>query len=138
MLEKMLILHEGIKLKVYKCPSGFLTIGVGRNLEGRGITREEALFLLRNDIETSRKELTISFPWFKELDRARQDALIDMNFMGINKFKQFKLMIAAFEEKDYVKAAKEMLDSNCGRKARKRVNRLASIIITGQYPLDVR
>lgn len=138
MLEKMLILHEGLKLKVYKCPAGYLTVGVGRNLEGRGITREEAIHLLRNDIETSRKELTTSFPWFKELDKTRQDALIDMNFMGINKFKQFKLMIAAFEAKDYVRAAKEMLDSAWAKQVGARSKRLAGIIITGKYPLEVR
>ena len=45
----LLIRHEGIKLKPYHCTSGKLTIGIGRNLEDRGITKEEAIYLLNND-----------------------------------------------------------------------------------------
>ena len=37
--------HEGLELKVYTCTAGRLTIGYGRNLEDRGITEEEALYL---------------------------------------------------------------------------------------------
>ena len=36
-----LILHEGIKLKPYKCPAGFLSIGVGRNLITNPLTKTE-------------------------------------------------------------------------------------------------
>ena len=45
-----LIADEGLKLEPYRCSSGKLTIGVGRNLEQRGITKEEAIHLLCNDI----------------------------------------------------------------------------------------
>ena len=42
--------HESLELKPYKCTSGKLTIGVGRNLEDIGITEQEAELLLLNDI----------------------------------------------------------------------------------------
>ena len=60
-----LIVHEGLRLKPYKCPAGYLTIGVGRNVETnpiteeekkvvgdweRGITENGAKYLLKNDI----------------------------------------------------------------------------------------
>ena len=40
-----LILHEGLKLHVYKDHLGIDTIGVGRNLEDRGITDGELSFM---------------------------------------------------------------------------------------------
>jgi len=41
--------HEGLRLKPYHCPAGKLTIGIGRNLEDKGITEKEALMLLENE-----------------------------------------------------------------------------------------
>lgn len=35
------VLHENCELMPYKCPSGYLTIGVGRNLEANPFTPEE-------------------------------------------------------------------------------------------------
>ncbi|MFH1737735.1 MAG: hypothetical protein ABIH23_01920, partial [bacterium] len=58
-IEALLILHEGERLKPYRCPSekigfegrpGKLTIGVGRNIDDLGITRQESRYLLANDI----------------------------------------------------------------------------------------
>ena len=40
--------HESLELKPYKCTSGKLTIGVGRNLEDIGITEEEVFERLRH------------------------------------------------------------------------------------------
>ena len=44
-----LIRHEGLRLTPYRCPAGRLTIGVGRNLEEKGISEQEAMVLLEND-----------------------------------------------------------------------------------------
>ena len=46
----MLKRHEGLRLKPYQDTIGKLTIGYGRNLDDRGISKEEAEYLLRNDI----------------------------------------------------------------------------------------
>ena len=45
-IEEQLLLHEGLRLKPYRCTSNKLTIGVGRNLEDKGISKEEAMRLL--------------------------------------------------------------------------------------------
>ena len=39
-----LVLHEGIKLKPYKCPAGYLSIGVGRNLITNPHTRWQCIY----------------------------------------------------------------------------------------------
>ena len=48
---RQLALHEGLRLKPYKCTSGALTIGYGRNLDARGITEAEAEMMLSHDID---------------------------------------------------------------------------------------
>ena len=39
-LRKQLEMHEGKKLQSYICPAGYLTVGVGRNLEANPATGE--------------------------------------------------------------------------------------------------
>lgn len=52
---ELIKLHEGLRLKPYKCPAGKLTIGYGLNLDG-GITKEEAEILLSYRIIEIRKK----------------------------------------------------------------------------------
>ena len=56
-MREQLILHEGLKLQVYKCTSDKLTIGVGRNIEDRGISEETAMQMLDEDINIVHEEL---------------------------------------------------------------------------------
>ena len=76
-LVKKIAEHEGIVLEPYKDSLGISTIGIGRNLEGRGIddyelmhmnktleeiianglTEEEAYYLCNNDIDIVEQEL---------------------------------------------------------------------------------
>ena len=50
-IKEMLIKNEGLALQVYKCKNDFLTLGVGRNLDANGISEDEAMYLLENDIK---------------------------------------------------------------------------------------
>ena len=50
-LLKQLEDFEGLELKPYKCTSDKTTIGLGRNLDDYGITREEAYYLAQNNID---------------------------------------------------------------------------------------
>lgn len=59
---------------------GKLTIGVGRNLDEVGITKNEALYLLDNDLGRVRAELDQALPWWRELDEIRQRVMLDMGF----------------------------------------------------------
>ena len=124
-IEKQLIEHEGLEKKVYRCPAGKLTVGVGRNLEDKGITEEEALFLLRNDIAECEDDLRSIFTEYDALDESRKRVLIDMRFnLGPSRFRQFKKLIAAVKEKEFSRAAEEMKDSNWYRQVGKRAETL--------------
>lgn len=150
-VEKRLILHEGLVLKPYKCPAGFLTIGVGRNLEAnpmtneelkvcgdweRGITKNAALFLLRNDIIRVEKDCKKSIQFWYSLDGERQYALLDMAFnLGINGLLKFRNMLNDMSIGDYRGAAKECLNSRYAKQVGKRARRIAKIIETGKFEL---
>lgn len=135
-IEEQLILHEGLRLKPYKCPAGYLTIGVGRNLETKGISREEALFLLRNDIKEIERALS-KYDWYTKLDPIRQKVLIDMCFnLGLAGLLQFKRMIAALAAGDYKRAADEMVDSAWYHQVGTRARRLVEMMRTGEDYTD--
>lgn len=128
-----LIEEEGMKLKPYRCSAGKLTIGVGRNLEDKGLSNEEALFLLQNDIIEAVKELKKAFLFFDSLNETRQIVLIDMCFnLGINGLKKFKKMIKALENKDFSLASKEMLSSCWAKQVGARARSLALLMETGE------
>lgn len=130
-IEEMLIAHEGIKLKAYICTAGKATIGVGRNLDDVGITQDEALYLLRNDIRRVQRELA-GFTWFSELSQNRRNAITDMCFnLGLSRFLQFKSMLSALDAGDFNKAADAMLDSRWAVQVGQRAKTLASMMRAG-------
>lgn len=138
-LIQQLIKHEGEELQVYQCPAGFDTIGVGRNLEAkgltkdecdflklgvydkqqvieklkqRGITKEESRYLLSNDIDYFTKELSKQLGFFQSLPETAKIVLVDMAFnLGIGGLLKFKNTLALVEKKQFVAAGNEMLNS---------------------------
>ena len=131
-LAGQLLRHEGLELILYKCPAGKWTIGAGRNLEDRGITEEEALYLLRNDIISCISELDHNFRWWKDLSENRRIVMGDLMFnLGLSKLKQFKKFLAAMESGDYETASEELLDSRYAKQLPNRSGRTSQIIKDG-------
>lgn len=98
--------HEGLRLKPYRCTTNKLTIGIGRNLDDKGITPAEAIILCDHDIDECLGDLK-SFPaWFEKLDPVRKRAILDFRFnVGPGTFRKFKATIAALERGDFDTAA---------------------------------
>ena len=154
LIEK-LIVSEGLRLQVYKDTLGIDTIGIGRNLEDRGITKEElddldiptighvyeygiteadAVYLATNDVQIVEEELVRAHPCVDRLDSVRQLILIDMAFnMGVPRLCKFKKMWAAIECGDYPTAAKEMLDSRWAKQVKGRATKLANAMHNGEF-----
>ncbi len=131
-LIRLLITHEGLRLKPYRDTRGKLTIGVGRNLDDVGITEEEALYLLKNDIKRVLDFLKERLPYWNGLTETRKMALVDMCFnLGPGGFLSFKRMLAALERGDYEQAAREMLDSRWARQVGRRAEELAEMMRDG-------
>jgi lysozyme len=129
-LKDQLILHESLELKSYTCSAGYVTLGVGRNVEELGITEEEARYLLDNDILRVGKELDNAIPWWRDLSEVRQRVVVDMVFnLGISRFLNFKNAINAMQEQDWEEAAAQMLDSRWADQVGQRSHRLAKAMI---------
>lgn len=132
-LHQLLIKHEGMELRPYTDTVGKTTIGVGRNLSDIGISENEALILLANDIKRAQVEAN-QFSWFKNLDGVRQEVLVMMLFnLGLPRFKEFKKLIKALQESDYINASDEMLDSDWAEQVGARATELALMMETGEY-----
>lgn len=128
-LRNTLIRHEGLKLLPYKCTAGKLTLGVGRNIEDRGISKETAMQMLDEDIEICLNELMERLNYFETLPTEVQETLVNLCFnMGISRLMKFQLMLGAIEAGQYELAAKELLDSRYARQVGKRAEELADIL----------
>lgn len=136
-LRKILIKHEGIRLKPYVDTEGKTTIGVGRNLSDNGITQFEAMGMLSSDIDAALNEAHSKFPWFTSLSVPRQDAVIFLVFnLGMPRFQGFKKLHKALELANFELAGQELLDSRWASQVqRERVDDLYKLIVLGQYPL---
>jgi len=131
--------HEGLRLKPYRDSVGKLTIGYGRNLDDRGITRDEAEYMLNNDVSRCMAELRQNLPWFDRLDPVRQDVLIDMCFnLGIGSLLKFNQTLGHIEKAEYDLAADCMLDSLWAKQVGARAVELSFMMRTGTYKEDVR
>ena len=149
-----LIEHEGMVLTVYQDTLGIDTIGIGRNLKDRGISKEEldhmdiphidliyrdgiteadARYLAENDVQIVEDELLKAHPCIAGLDAVRQLILIDMAFnMGVPRLRKFKKMWNAIHEEKFDIAAKEMLDSRWANQVKLRSVKLANAMHTGE------
>jgi len=150
-----LITHEGLRLQVYQDTLGIDTIGIGRNLEDRGITKEEldwmdipnmaivhtmgiseadAMYLAENDVQIVEEELVRAHPCVNKLDAVRQLVVMDMAFnMGVPRLCKFKKMWNAIHEENYIAAAKEMLDSRWAIQVKSRSTKLANAMHNGEF-----
>lgn len=150
-LIQRLCFNEGIRTKPYRCSQGKLTIGVGRCLDTNPlnaeelkkighdcrcleITKDEAFYLLRNDIKTVLAQIERNFPWYKNMNNDRQYVLVDLVFqMGLEKVKQFKKTLLYMSTGFYKQAGTELLDSKYARQTKARAERNAYCLREGVY-----
>lgn len=135
-LREMLKRHEGVRNAVYVCSEGYETIGVGRNISesGLGLSDDEVNYLLDNDIERVKTELSDEYFWFGALSEARQDAMIDISFnLGQTRLRGFKNALAAMEVEDFEEAADEFMNSRWAEQVKSRAPEVTEMIRTGEY-----
>lgn len=138
MIECLLRLNEDIKLRPYRCTSGKLTIGVGRNLDDVGISEAESEVLLANDIARARAELQTLAPWAARLDAVRHAALVDMTFnLGASGLAKFRRFLAAMQAGDWPAAATELRNSKWWGQVGVRGPRIENMVLTGQWPREL-
>ena len=127
-LQQRIARHEGYRANPYKDKLGNLTIGIGRCLDTKGITRSEAEYLMNNDINEATHAVDASLPWALQLASIRREVLIEMAFqMGIGGLLQFRNMLNALEKGDIDTTVKEMLDSAWAKQTPERSEEFAGL-----------
>ena len=152
---KKLIDGEGLVLTVYQDTLGIDTIGIGRNLKDRGIskaelehmdipnmdvvyehgiTKEDAVYLATNDVQIVEEELCRAHPCVDSLDSVRQLVVMDMAFnMGVPRLCKFVKMWNAIHEEKWEAASREMLDSKWARQVGRRAKILSDAMANGEF-----
>ena len=137
-LVNMLKRHEGVRNKVYMCPAGYETIGVGRNISesGLGLSNDEVEYLLKNDILRCRNELLGEYDWFENLDSVRQEAMIDLSFnLGQTKLRTFVKALGHMANGNYEEAGREFYNSRWAEQVGDRSLEVCQMISSGEYQL---
>jgi lysozyme len=145
---KLIRENEGLRLFAYDCETGMpvlsgsavrghVTIGWGRALDVKGITREEADYLFLNDLadaeEYARDYLGESV--WTELSDPRRVAIMDMaHQLGPGGLRGFARMKDAIAAGAYDAAAEELLDSRYAKQTPARAVRNAEMLRTGRAP----
>jgi lysozyme len=125
---------EGLRLIAYKDTLGKVTIGYGRCLDTEGITRDEAEFLLHNDVIAKSEELARALPWVAQLDDARRGVLQNLTFnIGLHGLLEFRNTLALIQAGKYADAADALLKSKWAEQVGARAHRLALQMSTGQW-----
>lgn len=124
--------HEGFRSAPYHDTEGHLTVGYGRALFKNPLTREEAAYLLSNDVQEAIQAAKRITPMWGSLSQERQLVLVNMVFqMGEAGVANFRKMFRALEAGDYDKAADEMLDSRWYIQTPNRAAELSEQMRTG-------
>lgn len=153
-----LVVNEGLKTRAYKCTAGYLTIGIGRNLDTNPLTEEEinyighncrskfisndqAFYLCRNDLKKVRNDLDKNLPWWRDLNADRQFVMIDLCFnMGIGNSKKgllsFNNTLQAIAQGYYIKASENLLKSKYAKDVGVRAERNSYALKTGEWVIN--
>ena len=133
-IKEQLVRHEGLRLKPYRCTAGKLTIGIGRNLNDRGISKTEAYVLLENDIQKCEQQLLDEIPEiYDALDEVRKSVLLNMCFnLGIGGLLGFNNTLALIAAGDWERAANGMLASKWAKQVGRRAIELSELMRKGK------
>lgn len=128
-----LVWAEGERLDMYKDSVGIWTIGVGHNIQERGISKAVSRLLLKEDIQSVVDDCGTLNYWHT-LGSVRQLVIADMVFnLGLSKFLKFPALNAALAIEDYNLAAAEMKDSKWFVQVGRRAVKLCEAMITGDW-----
>lgn len=132
--------HEGFVSHAYQDHLGYWTIGIGRLIDkekGGGISKDEAYYLLGNDLARIARALDHRFPEWRSLTPNRRLVIQSMAFqLGVEGLMNFRKTLDYIRAGNFSKAADEMLDSKWARQTPKRAEELAYMMKEDEIPWD--
>lgn len=131
-------LHESLRLRLYRCTAGYLTIGWGHNIDDRGVTRAIADAILVEDLAVAERDLDTIASWWRGLDPVRAAAVLDMCFnLGGERFSKFAPTLDVIRRGDYAAAAARLRRTAWFTQTKTRAVRIVAMIESGQVPADL-
>lgn len=145
-LKRQLEGHEGRKNRVYKCTAGKRSIGIGHNIDAKGlpddieafledhgyITDEMIDILFEQDVDDATSDCKRLYPDFNSFSEARRFALVDFLFnVGITTARTFTNTNKAINEERWDDAADGLLASKYARQVGKRAQTIARMLREG-------
>ena len=133
-IKAQLVRHEGLRLKPYRCTAGKLTIGIGSNLDDRGISQKEAYAMLERDILDFEQQLLDEIPdVYNRLDEVRKSVLLNMCFnLGLKGLLEFKNTLNFVAACDWERAANGMIASKWAKQVGLRAIELSELMRKGK------
>ena len=140
-LREQLKVDEGVKYEIYKDHLGYPTFGIGHLIteddpehgepNGTEISEDRVNEVFESDVAKFVSEAKILFPDLDELPDVAQQVIVNMAFnMGRPRLSKFKNFIAGVNDRDWTRAAEEMMDSRWADQVGARATRLRNLILT--------
>ena len=140
-LREQLKVDEGVKYEIYKDHLGYPTFGIGHLITeddpehnktvGTEISEDRVNEVFESDVAKFVSEAKILFSDLDELPDVAQQVIVNMAFnMGRPRLSKFKNFIAGVNDRDWVRAAEEMMDSRWANQVGDRAIRLRNLILT--------
>ena len=127
---------EGFRSSAYQDSLGFWTIGIGRLIDGKkggGINKDEALYLLQNDVGSKERQLS-AYAWFTGQDSVRQAALTNMAFnLGLDGLLHFPHFLGYMLNRDSANAVTELIGTPWQQQVGARADRIIKQLETGLW-----
>ena len=121
--------EEGFRSRVYQCTEGYDTIGFGFAIKDLELTEDICELILKEKLIKLYSRVDKQIPFFKQLPVEIQDVILNMCYqMGVTGVSKFKKTLAYLENKEFKKAAIEMLDSRWARQTPNRARKLSNIV----------
>lgn len=145
-LKELLIKHEGKRYKVYKCPAGKATIGIGHNIDAKGLPDDIRAYLTQYgkitdamidilyeaDVNNAIEDCLKLYKGFQDFTKNRKKALIDFLFnVGLSKALLFKKANLAINEARWQDAGLEMKDSLWYQQVGDRADEIIELLMEG-------
>ncbi len=132
-----ILLDEGLKLRAYRDTVGVPTIGVGHTKgvkDGDIITKKQAIAFLREDMEDAIEDAkSLCLDW-ENMSGPRKGVMVNMAFnLGRDRLSGFKNTLRFINERNYARAATNMLLSKWARQVKGRADRLAYRMMHDEY-----
>ena len=141
-LREELTFDEGCINEIYLDHLGYPTFGIGHLVlsedpehgqdVGTPVSEERIKECFEKDIQNVFDDLDRNMPWWRDLPSDLILVMANMSFnLGINRLMKFKNFLSAMQDKDWDKAAVEMIDSRWAIQVGPRAVRLKDRVLKG-------